>query len=158
MNLANRRRPRDVDRGGGSSTTRAPTIVHNFHREREGSVGRDLIFPLTNRILERERFEGLEEFLSLSLSLFLRFVRALDSVRTANEGGEEREGGVVVSIQMRKFRIYTARQAIISGARNVRVVFFAELLSRSNGSWSVKRSLLDRCYLGFNTESRTGPR
>lgn len=95
---------------------------------------------------------------SLSLSLSLRFVRALDSVRTANEGGEEREGGVVVSIQMRKFRIYTARQAIISGARNVGVVFFAELLSRSNGSWSVKRSLLDRCYLGFNTESRTGPR
>lgn len=101
---------------------------------------------------------GNDSRVSLSLSLFLRFVRALDSVRTANEGGEEREGGVVVSIQMRKFRIYTARQAIISGAQNVGVVFFAELLSRSNGSWSVKRSLLDRCYLGFNTESRTGPR
>lgn len=56
MNLANRRRPR------GSSTT----IVHNFHRKGKG-IGRDLIFPLTNRILERERFEGLENSRGISL-------------------------------------------------------------------------------------------
>lgn len=93
MNLANR--PREiVDRGGGSSMI-AATIVHNFHGERGGrSVDRDLIFPLTNRILERERFEGLENsrgisLLPSSLPGYVSYV--LDSVGTREEARKGRE-------------------------------------------------------------------
>lgn len=99
MNLANRRRPR------GSSTT----IVHNFHRKGKGiaiSFFRSRIGYSNGNDSRVSRI--LEEFLFLPPRL--RFVRA--RFRSNEGGGEEREregGRVVVSIQMRKFRIYTAR-------------------------------------------------
>lgn len=141
MNLANR--PREiVDRGSGSSMI-AATIVHNFHGERGGGgVGRPRShFSAHESDTRTGTIRGSREFSrnfsSPLLPPRLRFVRA--RFRWNEGGGEEREGGVVVSIQMRKFRIYTARQAIISGGRETWEVrfFCADLLSRSNGSSSV---------------------
>lgn len=44
---------------------RSSSII--FIEKGRGSVDRDLIFSLTNRILERERFEGLENSRGISL-------------------------------------------------------------------------------------------
>lgn len=63
MNLANRRRPREIVEG--ADRPRPSSII--FIEKGRGSVDRDLIFPLTNRILERERFEGLENSRGISL-------------------------------------------------------------------------------------------
>lgn len=105
-----------TSRGGGGGRSTSATIVHNFHRERG-------FFPLGYG-----RLEALEQNSRGGISPpLLSYV--LDSVGRTKEGGGEEEWRVV-SIQMRKFRIYTARQAIISAGRFFARTFYRDRTNR----------------------------
>lgn len=92
MNLANRRRPREIvnREGGGSSTI----IVHNFHRKGKG-IGRPRShFSAHESDTRTGTIRGSREFSRNFSSSLLGYVSyVLDSVRTREEAkkGRERE-------------------------------------------------------------------
>ena len=125
-----------------------------FIEKGRGSVDRDLIFPLTNRILERERFEGLENSRGISLppssATFRTCSIPFERGRRRRKGERGRKSGCIDP----DAEIPDLHRAIISGTRNLgeERSFFA--IERVRIAERVKRSLLDRYYLGraFNTE------
>lgn len=122
-----------------------------FIEKGRGSVDRDLIFPLTNRILERERFEGLENSRGISLlpssATFRTCSIPFERGRRRRKGERGRKSGCIDP----DAEIPDLHRAIISGTRNVGgrrdgAVFFRDRTREDRGACEtiVIGSLLSR--------------